>query len=140
MLIYDANKQILGRLSSVITKRLLAGERVIVVNAEKTVMSGNPKKTTELYLQRIRRGDPIHGPFFPRAPDRIFRRAVRGMLPWHKPRGRAAYRRLRVYIGLPEKFKNKELQKVAAADAKRLTTKYITLSKLSQALGAKKRW
>jgi len=140
MKIYDASNQILGRLSSVIAKELLNGERIFVVNCEKSVISGNPKYTEALYLKKIQRGDVKHGPFFPKTPDEIFRRTVRGMLPWKKPKGRNAFKNLKVFIGLPEKFKNKDLKKVELADASKLKTKYITLENLSISIGAKKRW
>jgi large subunit ribosomal protein L13 len=140
MKIYDAENQIVGRLATVIAKELLKGEKVVVVNAEKAVLSGDPKFKKEFYLQRIQRGDPKHGPFFPRQPDGIFRRAVRGMLPWHKPKGREAFKRLKVYIGVPEEFKNKKFEKVADADASKLKCKYITLGELSLEIDGKKRW
>lgn len=135
MKIYDAENQILGRLCSVIAKQLLQGEKVFVVNCEKVVLSGNPKSKTSFYLQRIWRGDPIHGPFFPKQPDGIFRRAVRGMIPWDKARGRKAYKNLKVFIGIPEELKNKKFEKVKEAGAKQ--GKYIQLKELSKALGGK---
>jgi large subunit ribosomal protein L13 len=138
-IIYDAKNQILGRLATKIARKLLEGERVFVVNAEKAVISGDPRYTIELYKKRRARGDPKKGPFFPRTPDGMFRRAVRGMLPWHKHRGREAFRRLRVYVGMPEELKGKGLLKVKEADVTKLRTKYITLGRLALELGAKKR-
>src|SRR3989344_866259 len=111
MKVYDAENQILGRLSAVIARQLLKGEKGFVINCEKAVFSGNPKYTTSKYLQRVRRGDPKHGPFFPKTPDGIFRRAVRGMLPWKKSKGKDAFRNLKVFIGFPEEFKGKSLEK-----------------------------
>ncbi len=140
MKVYDASNQILGRLSTVIAKHLLDGEKIFVVNCEKAVLSGKPEFTKEKYSQKIKRGDVKRGPFFPRNPDGIFRRAVRGMVPWHQPKGRNAFKNLKVFIGLPEELKNKSLEKVEKADAGKLKIKYITLEKLSLALGAKKRW
>jgi len=43
MKIYDATNQIVGRLATYVAKDLLNGEQVVVVNAEKAVLSGNPK-------------------------------------------------------------------------------------------------
>lgn len=137
MKIYDAENQILGRLCSVIAKELLKGEDIFVVNAEGAVMSGNPKAKTDFYLHRISRGDPIHGPFFPKRSDEIFRRTVRGMLPWDKSRGREAFRNLRVFVGVPEELKNNTFEKVKSADAEKLRTKFITLQKISRAIGGK---
>lgn len=139
MKVYDAENQILGRLATVIAKELLSGERVVVVNSEKAVLSGNDKFKKQFYLQRIQRGDVKHGPFFPKQPDRIFRRAVRGMLPWHKPKGREAFRRLKVYLGVPEELKGKKFEKVEGADVGKLRCKYISLGELSVDIGGKKR-
>ncbi len=137
---YNAENQILGRLCTSIAKDLLKGEKVFVVNSEKAVLSGNPKWKTKFYAKRYERGDPIHGPFFPKQPDRIFRRTVRGMLPWHKSGGRTAYRNLKVFIGVPDELKSKSFEKVSHASADRLKIKFITLEDLSLAIGAKKRW
>jgi large subunit ribosomal protein L13 len=140
MIFYNAEDQILGRICSVIAKDLLRGEKVFVVNSEKAVIVGNPKYTQKKYLEKIWRGDVKHGPFFPKTPDGIFRRTVRGMLPWHKPKGRNAYRNLRVFIGVPEEFKNREMRRDEKADVSKLKTKYMTLGELSLAMGGKKRW
>lgn len=140
MKIYNAENQILGRLSTVIAKQLLNNEKVVVVNCEKAVLSGKPQYKEKFYLQRIQRGDVKHGPFFPKTPDGIFRRAVRGMLPMKKPKGRKAFKNLKVFIGLPQEFKDKNFEKVEEADAGKLKTNYITLEELSLSLGAKKRW
>ncbi|MEM5834638.1 MAG: 50S ribosomal protein L13 [Candidatus Aenigmatarchaeota archaeon] len=136
----DAENQILGRLASRIAKKLLEGEKIIVVNCEKAVISGNPKYTIKKYLEKIQRGDPKHGPFFPRTPDGIFRRTVRGMLPWDRAKGRKAFKNLKVFIGIPEELKDKKFEKFKEADASKLKCEFISLEELSIALGAKKRW
>ena len=38
--VVDANNLILGRMATVVAKRLLQGESIIILNAEKTVISG----------------------------------------------------------------------------------------------------
>ena len=135
MKVYDAENQILGRFASVIAKELLKGEKIVVVNSEKAVMSGNPKSKVEFYFHRIERGDPIHGPFFPKPTNQILRRTVRGMLPWDRTRGREAFKNLKVFVGVPEQLKNNTFEKVALADASRLKTKYIKLHEISDAIG-----
>lgn len=136
----DAEKQILGRVASKIAKKLLEGEKIFVVNCEKAVISGNTKYTVKKYFEKIHRGDPKHGPFFPKTPDEIFRRTVRGMLPWDRAKGRKAFKNLKVFIGIPEEFKNKKFEKFDDADASKLKCNYLTLEELSLALGAKKTW
>lgn len=140
MKIYDAENQILGRMASIIAKELLKGEKIVIVNCEKAVLAGNAKWKKEFYAHRFERGDPIHGPFFPRQPEGIFRRTVRGMLPWDRTRGRNAYRNLKVFVGMPEELKNAAKEKLKVADAEKLTTKYTTLGEIAGMIGAKKRW
>jgi len=142
MKIYDAENQILGRFCSVVAKKLLGGESIVVVNAEKAVVAGRPKYTFEKYAHKYERGDALHGPFFPKQPERILRRTVRGMIPWDRTRGRLAYKRLHVYVGVPEEMKDKEksFEKVEAADANRLNTKFVTLGQVAFFMGAKKKW
>lgn len=140
MKVYDGSNQIAGRIATRIAKDLLNGEEVVVVNAEKIVLSGKKEVKFKEFKARRERGDPIKGPFYPRYPDAIFRRMVRGMLPWHKPKGRKAFKRLKVYIGEPEEFKNKEKIRLKDADASKLKIKYITLGELAILLGAEKRW
>jgi len=140
MKIYDGAGQIAGRLATRIAKDLLNGEEVVVVNAEKIILSGKKEAKLKEFQARRARGDPKKGPFYPRYPDGIFRRMVRGMLPWHKPKGRKAFKRLKVYIGEPEEFKHKEKIKLKDADASKLKVKYVSLGEISVLLGAEKRW
>jgi large subunit ribosomal protein L13 len=140
MKFYDANDQILGRFATRVAKELVKGEDVIVVNCEKSVISGRPKFTKEHYMERRRRGDPHHGPFFPRTPDGIVRRTIRGMLPIRKIMGREALRRLKVYIGIPDELKNEKFMSIKEFDVNKLKCKHITIGDLSVSLGHKKRW
>jgi len=132
----DAKDSIAGRLASVVAKELLKGKSVFVVNAEKAVVSGDPKHTGDKFVEKVNRGDPYHGPFYPKVPDRVLKRIVRGMLPYNKPRGREALKRLKVYISIPEELKGKEFAKIKEAENK-LEGKFVTIGKLSEKLGVK---
>ena len=132
----DAENQIAGRLASRIVKELLKGKGVFVVNAEKAVISGSPEFVVKDYIQKVERGDPYHGPFYPKHPDRILKRIVRGMIAHKKPRGREAFRRLKVFISVPEELKGKDLIKIKGA-GKTPGLKSISLGKLSEKLGGK---
>jgi len=136
MKVIDAEGHVVGRLASHVGKLLCKGEEVTVVNVEKAIITG-PKKRIILDFKRAREiGDrPRKGPYHPRMPDRMLRRVVRGMLPYQKPRGRAAMKKLTVYMGIPEELKNANLEVIE--DAKKLPTQYITLYDLAKALGAK---
>ena len=141
MKIIDATNLLVGRMASVIAKELLMGEKVIIVNAEKSVISGKKSNLIEKYRQRIERKSLInparHGPFFPRRPEGIIRRAVRGMLPYKKAKGRKAFKNLRVYIGVPKELQEKERETIEYANVSKLKVpKYIKLKELSTSLGA----
>ncbi|MCS7130991.1 MAG: 50S ribosomal protein L13 [Archaeoglobaceae archaeon] len=135
--VIDASGAILGRLSSVIAKRLLNGERIVVVNAEKAVITGKKSAVFERYKAKFDRGSKEKGPYFPKHPEKIFKRTVRGMLPWGSRRGREAYKRLRVFIGVPEELKGKDLQKVESAMLEKVskTEKFVLLEEVSRHLG-----
>jgi len=128
----DGKNAVLGRLGTFVAKKLLAGEKVNIVNAEKVIITGNPKKLKEHYLARISRGSAHHGPYFPRKPNLIVRRAVRGMLPYKTHKGRAAFNCLRVYSGVPDVLKNEKFESVAVRDIK---TNFITVGKIAKVIG-----
>src|SRR5881396_2571413 len=101
----DATDQIAGRLCSKVAKLILGGKRVTVVNAERALISGARNSVIRQWMERLEissRVNPIYGPIHPRRPDTILRRMVRGMVPRRKPKGGAAMKRLRIYIGVPE--------------------------------------
>ncbi|ESP89467.1 50S ribosomal protein L13 [Candidatus Halobonum tyrrellensis] len=98
--VVDARDCIMGRVASEVAQRALDGERVAVVNAERAVITGNPETTMEKYRTRSELGSD-RGPEYPKRPDRIFKRSIRGMVPYKKPRGREAFENVRVYVGNP---------------------------------------
>jgi len=138
MTIINADGLILGRLSSIVAKRLLNGEEILIVNTEKTVISGRKVTTFTEYKQSVDRGAKEFGPYFPKRPDQIVKRTIRGMLPYKKARGRDAMSRLKTYIGVPESIRNKETISITEADMKRLSSiKYVRLNELCTKLGAR---
>jgi large subunit ribosomal protein L13 len=142
MAIYNAEDQILGRFCSVLAKKALEGEDVIIVNADKAILSGGRKYKIEHYGEKATKGDAKKGPFFHRAPDKILLRTVRGMMPMKKTKGRDALKKVKVFIGVPDDLKGKEKKflKVEEADSSGLRTKVTKLGDLSLLIGAKKRW
>jgi large subunit ribosomal protein L13 len=134
----DAKDQIAGRLSSKVAKLLLSGKRVVVVNAEKSLISGSRVSVVTQWKERLElssRVNPIYGPIHPRRPDNILRRMVRGMVPRKKPKGAAAMKNLRVYIGVPSDIDAAKLSKFEDAAASRPIPVYVTMSDLSRSLG-----
>ncbi len=141
MRIINAEGLILGRLASKVAKTLLEGEEVVIVNADKAIITGNKDDIFAKYKQRTElrtRSNPRKGPFYPKRSDEIVRRTIRGMLPWKTVRGRSAYRRLKVYAGIPKEFQGRDFETIIEADASRLATpKYVTVGEVARFLGGK---
>jgi large subunit ribosomal protein L13 len=134
----DATNQIAGRLSSKVAKLVLSGKRVVVVNAEKALISGSRTSVINQWKERLELGskvNPIYGPIHPRRPDNILRRMVRGMVPRKKPKGATAMKRLRVYIGVPSGVDESKMTKFEETTATRPIPVYVTMGDLSRSLG-----
>ena len=135
--VVDASDCILGRVVSQVAQQALDGERVAVVNAEDAVITGRENQIVEKFRKRRDVGSD-QGPSYPKQPDRIFRRSIRGMLPHKKPRGREAYENVRVYLGNPYE-ENGEILEGTSLD--RLSNiKFVSLGEISESLGAKVTW
>ena len=112
-LLVDATDKTLGRLASEIALRLRGkhkaiytphvdtGDYIVVINAEKVVVTGNKAKDKMYY----RVSGYISGlksksfnTMIAESPEQVIEIAVKGMLP-RNPLGRAMYRKLKVYAG-----------------------------------------
>lgn len=135
-MIINADGLILGRMASFVAKKLLEGEEVIIVNCEKAVVTGKKEYIFSLYKQRIDRhtlGNPEKGPKFPKTPEGIVKRAIRGMVPFKKKRGREAMRRLKIYVGVPENVKDFDDVNVESIEGK--TSRFVKVKEISESLG-----
>lgn len=133
--VVDGSDHIMGRLASIIAKRLLKGEKIAVVNAENIIVSGDFYSALKEWKEFLEVGKYRKGPFHPRRPDTIFRSVVRGMLPREKHKGRAAFKRLKVYIGVPEAFKNVKPESIEEAKADKLKGSHFKLGELAKQIG-----
>ncbi|HHW4679590.1 MAG TPA: 50S ribosomal protein L13 [Xylella sp.] len=111
--IVDAQGKNLGRLATELARRLLGkhkpiytphvdtGDYLVVVNAEKILVTG--KKLTDKHYHRFTgyvgnlKSETLEQAL-KRHPERVIEIAVKGMLP-KGPLGRAMYRKLKVYAG-----------------------------------------
>jgi len=138
ILYVDATGHIAGRLCSRVASEILRGRRIVVLNSEKAVLSGKRDTIIAAWKQRLELGskvNPIYGPLHPRRPDNIMWRMVRGMVPKTKPKGTLGLKRLRVYIGVPEKYSGVTLVKFDNAMATRPLPMYTTILELSHNIG-----
>lgn len=140
-IVVDATNCIAGRMCSHVSKLLLQGNKVAIVNAEKAMLSGNNRyKTIELYKEHLEINsvtNPIHGPFHPRRPDTMLSKMVRGMVPKRKSNGITAFRRLRVYIGVPEEMKRVKMESFSDSKITKPEAYYISVGEISKQLGWK---
>ena len=109
-LVFDAKDKVLGRLASHVASELLTArkaggqKRVIIVNAERAIVTGAKTAVFSKYDHKYKLNHPRKGPFFPRMPDMILKRTVRGMLPHKTAKGQAALERIKVFEGIPAPY------------------------------------
>jgi large subunit ribosomal protein L13 len=136
--VVDARDCILGRVASKVAQRALDGESVAVVNAERAVITGSEDDVLAKFQQRRELGSD-RGPYYPKRPDGIFKRSIRGMLPHKKPRGREALESVRVYVGNP--YEDEEATILDGTSLDRLSNiKFVSLGDVSDTLGANVTW
>lgn len=127
--IIDAEGLILGRMASEVAKILRGknkpnytphadcGDNVIVINAEKVVLTGK-KMADKVYVRHsgYPGGQTVQNPqeILAKYPERLVEKAVRGMLPKNRL-GRQLFRNLHVVIGAEHKY---EAQKPKVVDLK----------------------
>jgi large subunit ribosomal protein L13 len=149
--VYNAEDKVLGRLASTVAKQLIsakkAGEdtRVIIVNAEKAIVTGKRTSVMSDYRAKYELNHARKGPFFPRMPDQILKRTVRGMLPYQKnSSGRGALRALRVEIGTPSDLSGDLPDGCEWGDSTKierpLPERFVRLGEISKELGVTVRW
>ena len=134
--IIDATNCIAGRLATIAAKLALEGRRVIIVNAEKAIITGDFNMVLNWYKKKISEWRTHYnpekvGPKIPRRPDRILKRIIRGMLPRKQWRGRKALKRIRVYMGIPPEYIDKPRYIFTGVLFRpRPGAKYVTLEEL----------
>ena len=97
----EAAKILRGKHKPIFTPHVDCGDHVIVVNADKCVLTGNTKKDEPIQwhsgypggLKAITRGKMMQ-----KSPAKLVTRVIKGMLP-HNKLGNAILKKLRVYAG-----------------------------------------
>jgi len=134
--VIDAEGLVVGRLASLIAMRLRGkhrpdftpnidvGDHVIVVNADKVVLTGNKLTQKKYYrhtgypggIKERVAGKELDGRF----PERVLQKAVERMLPKESPLARQQYKKLHVYAGPdhPHEAQQPEAVDVAAMNPK----------------------
>ena len=147
-IVLDAEGCTMGRLASYAAKEALKENKVVIFNAGKAIISGKRDEIFRDYKKRYdaksKTNPRRYGPKRPKNPDRFLRRVVRGMLPWKNPSGKAALKRVMVYMGRPEREMMKkeklDLSKVKLADNSQFKRHYdyfVTVGDLCAYLGGR---
>ena len=104
-IIIDATNATFGRLASFAAKQALLGKSVTIVNCKQAIITGNRATIMrEFKIMRNRGGASQNGPIYPTNPERILKRAIRGMLPYKQGRGADAFDKIRCYNTTPKEF------------------------------------
>jgi len=130
-LIVDGTNKPLGRLASEVAKLLYKGYPVVIINAEKIVVSG----TLEGVLPKFKRrydlrtlSNPIkQTPRWPRTIEGIVRRSIRGMI--HRKDRPRLMKRLKVFRGDPG-IEGKRIELNI-----RTPSRYVYVEDIARALG-----
>ncbi|MEM2942102.1 MAG: 50S ribosomal protein L13 [Candidatus Bathyarchaeia archaeon] len=136
--VIDAANLVLGRVLSYAAKRALEGQDVVLLNVSKAVISGRKQSIVQRAKTKLRTrtlASQEKGPRHPRRAETYARRALRGMLPFKKPLGKRAYKRVRIYAGIPSGYEKIPPQKIPGADASKLRCPYILVEEYSREIG-----
>ena len=135
-MIIDGNNLVLGRMATHVAKAILNGEKVEIVNCDKIVISGRKKDLIERWTAKTKRGEPFHGPFYPRREDMLVRRMIRGMLPWKTPRGKLAFKNIMCYIGVPDHLNGNKFETIKEANVVNVKrARYLSIKEISKYIG-----
>jgi len=111
--VVDATGKPLGRLAAEVAKLLRGkhkptftphvdtGDHVIIINAEKVLLTGNKSEERIYWHSQYPGGlkSVTKGSMLEKRPDRLVERTIKGMLP-HNRLGAQMYRKLKVYAGV----------------------------------------
>ena len=137
-MIIDAKDSILGRLGTHVAKQALLGNKVDVINCEECVVSGRKHAILNEYIKRLHRKAPTKAPYFYRRPDMLVKRAIRGMLPFKRARGRDVFKNIKCHVGIPENLKNETALVVESASAGKLhSVDYLKVKDICRSVGWK---
>jgi len=135
--VIDAKNLIYGRLASNVAEMIMAGDEVVVLNAEDLIITGERGFVFANFKHRIDVGEVSRrkGPFNNRRADLLFKQCVWDMIPRYTTSGREAYRRLHVFVGTPKQFEGAQKVRPVEAD-KKVNCKYVTLGQIAEFLGS----
>lgn len=137
-ILIDGEGAVAGRLAAFAANKLLTGRKVTIINAEKTVISGNKRTIVQRYKEKRNiqvKHDPDKSPKTPRRPDLLLKRIIYGMLPTSRRNARDdAMKNLRCFLGVPAEFAGKKAEKPVKT-VEELHRSSVTLLQVARMLG-----
>lgn len=129
-IIIDAEGANFGRLCSYAAKQALGGNEIIIINSEKTIITGSKKDIIGKYnAKRNKGGHSRKGPRYSKFTFKMLKWGIKGMLPDHRwGTGKDALSRIKCYDGIPKEFEGKKMIKLKKKDYSR----FIVLKELSE--------
>ena len=128
-IIIDAKNAALGRLASFAAKQALSGNKIVIINCDECIISGKPRSIILEYSDMRKKGGAIQrGPLFPKIPEKVVKRTIRGMLPYKKERGKDALKRIKCHDKIPVEYVERKMIKAG----KEKKGKSIKLKELSE--------
>lgn len=108
-IVIDASNTALGRVASFAAKQAILGKKVAIVNCKEAIVTGNRRSIiSEFNEARRRGGSSLNGPHYPKSPERIMKRLLRGMLPYKQARGLEAWKRVMCYNTVPKELESEK--------------------------------
>jgi len=94
-----------GRLASVVAKKVIKGELVTIVNAEKVIIVGTTSSILPKYKQRVDArvlSNPHYGPKYDRIPSKMLKKTIKGMLPAKSRTNEKLLKQIKIYNLVPK--------------------------------------
>jgi large subunit ribosomal protein L13 len=131
-IVIDSENEIFGRVCSFAAKQALEGNDIIILNCEKSIISGTKNDILKKYREaRARGGHSGKGPHHSKIVHMLMKKSIRGMLPdfrWGE--GKAAFERIKCYEGIPSEFQKEKPIKLNTNKP----NKYVQLKEIASAL------
>jgi large subunit ribosomal protein L13 len=138
-MIINADGLVAGRLASNIAKRIIKGEQVTIINAEKAIMVGSQSAIIPKIKQRVDatvKSNPHYGPKYDRIPSKMLRRMIKGMLPNKKKTAERLLKQLTIYNSVPKQINIEKTETIEKAKCNEKHD-FMTLKKIANELGGK---
>ena len=133
-MIIDATDGVLGRIAAFAAHQAKRGEKIEIVNCEKAVITGSREDVLSRYFRKMKMGVSRKGPFLKTRPEMLFKKTIRGMLPYKQDKGKAVLERITCYQGIPAELKSKPESVKEAHVSKTGSLKYITIQEVCSRL------